>query len=786
MKKYMTSMQPACDWTDGFPSGNGMLGVTVYGSIKLDTLLFNHKDLWENSKKPVLSECHHSLDECRRLIAEGRNSEAEELLRSSVRNATEGNCKTPPFRPCFDLKINTDIKKPFSEYRRVLDFETGVVSVKWSEDGVGFARDTFVSRADNIAVTRISAAANQNVTFNTEACGVEPQSAMWAASEEASKLPFEYEAYSLNERYLVFKAKHPDGYEYGGVSKIIGDACCEGKYVRAWGGEITVLTGIYINEPGEEGVKRLIDRLDSMDVGYEALLKRHTDIHGSLYNSSDVSFSHGEAYEMCNERLLSDAYDGGDCSALIQKLYDYGRYLLISSSPAKGWPANLQGVWNGDYSPMWNSDYHNDINIQMNYWQSMPGGMPELMESFFCYYEQMIDDFRTNAKQIFNCRGILLPIAQSTHGIVYPALWAAWTGGGAWIAQHFYDYFLYTLDEEFLAKRAVPFMAEVALFYRDFMTLDPDGKYRFSPSLSPENRPAGFSSMVVANSTMDAAQAREVMTNLISAYKRLGIKKDECAELEEMLTKLPDYRINSDGALTEWIDENTPDSYSHRHYCHIYPFFPGLEIYEGKKGSDRLEDAVLFNAVKTAIEKRKSAGLGDQAGWSFVYVACMEARLGNEGEALNLLELMCRSCVGANLWTYHNDWRSQGLTMSLGEGVPSPFQIDANLGLCASILEMLMFSDIGIIKLLPALPKEWQKGSFKDLRCRGNITVSLEWEGESVCGEIKSAARGEVTLILPKGACEFVCAECTGADSEGAYELCLPKNTPVKFEFRRL
>ncbi|MFW6309025.1 MAG: glycosyl hydrolase family 95 catalytic domain-containing protein, partial [bacterium] len=321
-----------------------------------------------------------------------------------------------------------------------------------------------------------------------------------------------------------------------------------------------------------------------------------------------------------------------------------------------------------------------------------------------------------------------------------------WTAGAGWLARLFYDYWLYTGDKEFLRDRAVPFLKEVALFYEDFLIEDENGELVFVPSLSPENTPSIENpSLAVVNATMDVAIAKEVLNNLINACELLNIEDKNLDKWKKMLAKLPDYKVNEDGAIKEWIHEELPDNYHHRHQSHIYPLFPGLEV-------TKEEEPELYEAIETAVEKRLIIGLTSQTGWSFAHMANIYARLEKGERALECLELLSRSCVGPNLFTYHNDWRSQGLTMFWGQDSQPPFQIDANFGFTAAVMEMLLYSKPGMIKFLPALPEKWEKGEVEGLIARGGIETALEWDlnKKYLNINLKSNSSQKITVKFPE------------------------------------
>jgi alpha-L-fucosidase 2 len=320
-----------------------------------------------------------------------------------------------------------------------------------------------------------------------------------------------------------------------------------------------------------------------------------------------------------------------------------------------------------------------------------------------------------------------------------------WTDAAGWLASFYYDYYLFTGDEDFLKNRAVPFMKEVALFYEDFIVKDAHGKNLFMPSQSPENQSSNMmvldeesgrltSIKVQINSTITVAISKEVLTNLIASCELLGIEKEEVVTWKKLLADMPEYEINEDGALKEWLHPDFKDNYEHRHMSHIYPLFPGDEITQES-------DSALYEACRVAIDKRLSIGLGSQTGWSLAHMANIYARLGDGEKALEALDILSRCCLGQNLFTYHNDWRKMGATVNLEHGRTAPFQMDANFGISAAITEMLCSSNPQVLSLLPALPSQWDSGNFNGILTRTGASVSAKWDME----------KGKVDLTLTAG-----------------------------------
>jgi len=339
-----------------------------------------------------------------------------------------------------------------------------------------------------------------------------------------------------------------------------------------------------------------------------------------------------------------------------------------------------------------------------------------------------MEDYRTNARKLYGCRGIYLPAPTVPDSgllkTISPHI-IHWTGGGGWIGQHYYDYYLHTGDETFLRERALPFLREVAHFYEDFWQLDENGTWMSYPSNSPENTPGNYwqgeggpQMETTINATMDFAIAKEALTHLIEGARLTGLYADEIPTWEGMLARIPPYQINEDGAVREWMHPFFDDNYHHRHQSHLYPIFPGTEVTPES-------DPALFQAFVTAVKKRLVIGLKEQSGWGLTYMANNYARMGEGDAALQCLDLLSRSCLLNNFFTTHNDWRDMGICVDLPW---APFQVDANMGWTAAVHEMLLFSKPGWIKLLPALPSRWPAGSVHGLLCRGGVEVDLDWD----------------------------------------------------------
>ena len=780
----MKLLQPGSRWEDALPIGNGTIGALVYGGICYETIVLNHEDLWRRTTKPPVPDISRELPELRAMLRAGRYRDAECFLAERLNENGYEARRPDTYHPAFDVLIEMETNGGFRDYERSVDFETGEATVRWRDDDGTWERQTFVSRADDALFISITGTAC--VSAAIELAPHDP--------DDADGVEF---ATGGSDGWIDLVATYPDdaaypnGNQFGGVARVFaeGDRATfeteNGRTRIAGADEILVVVKLFANEWAEAAVTRLRSALETYPPDYRATLARSAELHGELFRRCTVRVA-PDAGTLHADRLLLDAYGGDVPGELVQLMGDYGRYLLICSSNSTGWPANLQGVWNGSWHPPWQSDYHGDENIQMNYWLALPGNLPEIALPMFNYYESFVEDYRENARKIYGCRGIVMPIAQTTHGAPYAdgggKAFVNWTGGAGWIAQHFFDYWRFTGDDQFLRQRAVPFMREVALFYEDFLVDGLDGALTVIPSLSPENVPGvDGASLVQMDATMDVAIAREVLTNLCTAYETLGIEDPGPDTWRDMIARLPEYEVNDDGALREWLHPDLPDNYHHRHLSHLYPFFPGTEVTEEA-------DPELCAAAKVAVEKRFDIGLASQSGWSYAHMANIFARMGDGDRALECIETLARACTGPNLFTYHNDWRDQGLTVRWF-GASPPFQIDANLGIPAAIYETLVSSTPGVVRLLHGLPSKWSQGAADGLLCRDGVCIGLRWDMDERRIEATLDSRSDIamTVRLPGDVARLQCSPCDADAGSSHYgpsyrEIRIPAGKQVTLE----
>jgi alpha-L-fucosidase 2 len=755
----LTFHQPAIRWEDGLPTGNGTVAGLVYGEIRDELFLFNHELLRTPGPVPVVPDISRYLPEVREKLLRADYNGADQILRNRLKDAGYPDRYYPDnYHPAFDLRVHHEPKHPPGNYQRSVQLNTGEVKVAWHEGNVAFERSLFISRADDVAVLRLRVG---DGGLSNDVIWLEPHERQLDAGfggdrgKPIEPVPIEF-AVSAQEGWLELVGTYSNGKQFGGLARIInanGTLRVEKKQIQvADGREVLVLIKFFALQPAEDTLQRLRHEILALPSDYDQLLARHRNLHEQLFMSSTLHLDDADADTRSIEELLQAAYNGEVPVALMQKMYDFGRYLLVASTRTGSLHANAQGKWNGDYNPPWQADYHNDIEVPMCNWEVLPGNLPELMLPLFDFHERMLPQYRINAKAIYGARGILVPSAQGNLGVMYPRVWVNWTGGAAWLAQFYYDYWLFTRDRQFLEKRAVPFLLEAAHFYEDFLLTGKDGKVLIAPSVSMENHPAGINSLAVVNSTMDVAMVKEVFSNLIAACKLVSCDTRDVQRWKSFVARLPAYTVNEQGALKEWIPMELKDRYTHRHLSHLYPAFPGFEI-------TRESAAPLFVAAKVALDKRLEAAPAEGTGWTLANIANAYARLDEPARSMTAIGYLLKCCTGVNLFTYHNDWRSQGLTMFWGYRTPPPMQVDANMGLTAAVQEMLVSSRPGLIRLLSA-PENWRRGEVNNLLTRDGIRISMTWSRDEkrlgVNLDTKEAV--QTTIKFPHPAANIQCA----------------------------
>lgn len=748
------SVSWATNWEDGMLTGNGRMGAVLYGSPQEPVLVINHNRLytWEHDpSERVPADTARFVPEIRRLI---RDEGYEAALNYSFRMSKENGLapgEAIDFHPAFFANISFGDSEQPVKYCRSEDFQTGEVETTWaSAAGAGFRTRLFASRADNViafAVERLDADVSCSVSLPPLGSRL-----VQSRTDRGANWIGLHNLYAPgNGGYdCVLKVVAP-----GGLIDI-GDSAIS---VRGTRKALFLIRVDRFRPPQSGGAARLAETLAGLPPAYETLLRSHARIHGRIFNRVRLNVGGASESHLTTDELLARAIKTRQLSpALLEKIYDACRYVILSSSGDL--PPNLQGLWNGSWRPPWHSDYSADANLQLAVDSSLSANMPELMDGFFKLVEAGAPSWREGARRLAGCRGILYPARMQDQGTYFQQnrdwQWFNQVSVAGWLGHYFYDYYRYTGDTEFLRQRAVPYLRECALFYEDWYVQDPDGSLRATPSFS-------FECAAADNATIDFAVAREVLSNLIEGCELLGTDSDGVARWKALLARIPAYMVNSeattggappphwnmdggtpstaDGSLKEFILPNMLEYPHHRHLSSLYPLFVSYEI-----DPDRTPE--LWEAAQRLYEIKRD-GVHETESHFRMQAALCAARLGRGDDAYELLTAMAAGDV------FH-----KSLAPSHYDNL-RVFNVDASGGIPSVIDNCLIFSLPGRLDLLPALPSALKQGGISGILARGRITIDeLSWDmsAGSLKARLSTPIKQKIVLLLPPRISEPVVA----------------------------
>ena len=720
--------RPATAWLGSVPVGNGRLGATVFGRVYKETVILNEDTVWtrwpEDRHNPAALT---ALPEVRRLLLDGKIDEAQTLAELSMFGMPH---RQATYQVLGDMTLLFDghHEEHVSGYRRSLDLDEGVAAVEYELNGPRYRREIFSSRPDEVVVIRLTADTPGKVDVGSH---------FYRRYDAAHRV--------ADADHVVDGAVGARGTRFHSRARVLaegGELDVLGDHIRVRGADaVTILVAAATDFRSEAYAAQCLETLDAASaLPYDELRARHVEEHRPTMHRVRLRLGDPdpELEALPTDTRLERMRAGGSDPGLLERQFQFGRYLLLGSSRPGTLPSNLQGIWTDSYQPAWDSKFTININLQMNYWPAEVANLSECHEPLFDLLDRLRVTGAETAERHYGCRGFVAHHNTDAWADTAPldnVYCGLWPAGAAWLSYHLWERYEFAPDDAFLRDRAYPVLREAARFVLDFLVPDPHSdRLLFGPSLSPEAQYVGPGG-IRAGLVMSPAGDTQIVAGLFERCRRaiaiLGGDEELDRELAAALDRLPEQRVGARGQLQEWLHDHEEWEPGHRHVSHLFAVYPDAQITPRSTPE-------LALAARRALELRiEEASDRSHGGWSVAWLALLWARFGEGSLALEQLENVLRRSTSDSLLDLSPPGGTNPLTV---------FQIDGNLGVVAAVCELLVQSH-DAIELLPALPDEWPEGSVTGLRLRGGFEADLEWAGGALRrAQIRSVAGGPCRL----------------------------------------
>lgn len=724
--------QPAKQWVEALPIGNGRIAAMIFGNPSKEKLQLNESSFWSGGpSRNDNPDGANVLDSTRYYIFEKNYKKAENLANKGL---TAKKLHGAKFQSIGNLNIDFENTNNYTNFYRELDIEKALATTTFTANGVTYKREVFASEPDQVIVIRLTASQKGKLSFTTYFDGElqKTSKALDNHTLEMTGLSSSHEGVSGQVKYNATA----NIITFGGIKTVK-----ENGINVSHANEVLILVSMATNFTNyktldtNETLKSNNFLAKASKKSYQSLLENHIKTYQKYFKRVDFDLGTSEAAKLPTDQRVKNFATSYD-PALVTLYYQFGRYLLISSSQPDGQVANLQGIWNGNNNPAWDSKYTININTEMNYWPAEKTNLPEMHQPLIQMVKELSETGAETANVMYKSRGWVAhhntDIWRIT-GVVDFANAGLWPMGGAWLSQHLWDKYLYCGDKNYL-KSIYPILKSACNFYEDFLIEEPFHKWLVvSPSVSPENIPQDHQgSALAAGNTMDNQIVFDLFSKTIKAAQILNLDQEQIAKWKGVIDRLPPMQIGKYGQLQEWIEDWDNPNDKHRHVSHLYGLFPSNQI-------NPVTTPELFDASKTVLIHR-----GDvSTGWSMGWKVNLWAKLLDGNHAYKLIK--------DQLSLVEKDgWGEKGGTYANLFDAHPPFQIDGNFGCTSGITEMLLQTQNGSIDILPALPEEWKNGKITGLRTYGGFEVNLVWENNQIAKiTIKSNLGGNCRIRVP-------------------------------------